>query len=211
MRKYDIAYVHNPAHYVPPVDYMDMDVNQLKKKYIDTCAKSSGMISNCSRCGNPCVYGKRAIEILSGNNSDVPLYDGKTLIEKAKEENMLRRKEQTDKKISKDNRAYINDWYNKAIASENPVKWVMDAYNIDKTKAKAKLYQWRRRHNERKEEVKQEVESVMPIPESIETKLERLYKEKELIQENINKLQKQYEEINNKIDVLCSAMDIINE
>ena len=139
------------------------------------------MISNCSRCGNPCIYGKRAIEILSGNNSDVPLCDGKKIKEKAKEENMLRRKEQADKKVSKDNRAYINDWYNKAMASEDPVKWVMDAYNIDKTKAKAKLYQWKRRHGERKGEIKQEVKTVMPIPENIETKLERLYKEKELI------------------------------
>ena len=211
MRRYDIAYVHNPAHYTPPVDYMDMDVNQLKKKYIDTCAKSNGMISNCSRCENPCVYGKRAIEIISGDTSIVPLYDGKTLIEKAKEENMLRKKEQVDKKISKDNRAYIDDWYSKAMSSEDPVKWVMNTYNIDKTKAKAKLYQWKRRHKECKEEVKQEVKTVMPIPESIETKLEKLYKEKELIQENINKLQKQYEEINNKIDVLCNAMDIMNE
>ena len=225
MRTYDIAYVpRGTVVGYPPKALKDLTLDEIKKKHLSACAKSNGNVERCRAC-QQCEYGKRAVQLTverTYTDDGIPLYDGMTLIEKAKQENMLRRKEkeQMNKKISKDNRAYIEDWYSKAIASEDPVAWVMNAYEIDKTKAKAKLYQWRKRHEEEpvKEPAKEVAKEVKPIPEGIEAKLERLYNLQKQYEDGMNSLrkqldkaQKEYDEINRKIDVLCSAMDIINE
>ena len=234
MRHYDIARVGGGTVVgYPAKSLQDMSFEEIQSKYLKMCAKANGNVSICSKCPTPCTEGKRAIQLLANEVYDdppIPLYGGKTLIEKAREENMLRRQrleqeKQMKTKKSKDNRVYIEDWYDKAMASEDPAKWVQEAYGIDRNKAKAKLCQWRNRHKDAKEtkpvkSITEEkpVKSTVPLPEGMETKLERLYNEKELIQKNINNLQKQldkakkeYEDINHKIDVLCSAMDIMNE
>lgn len=162
MRKYDIAYVPNgPVNYYPSVPLQDMSLEEIKKKYIKCCAKANGDISVCSRCKTPCPEGKRAIQLLATTIYDdppIPLYGGKTLIERAKEENMRRReaerlKEEAEKKEivskkGKDGRLYIEDWYEKAVASGDPVAWVMETFKFSKTKAKQKIYAWRNRHPE---------------------------------------------------------------
>lgn len=221
MRTYDIAYVpHGTVVGYPPKPLKDLTLDEIKKKHLSACAKSNGSIDKCRTC-QQCEYGKRAIQLTvekTYTDDGIPLYDGMTLVEKAKQENMLRRKEkeQMDKKFSKDNRSYIKDWYNKAMASEDPVAWVMDAYGIDRNKAKAKLRQWFNRHTDESKE--KPVKTVAPIPEGIEAKLERLYNLQKQYEDGMSNLQKQldkardeYEEIKRKIDVLCSAMDIINE
>ena len=221
MRTYDIAYVpRGTVVGYPPKPLKDLTLDEIKKKHLSACAKSNGSIDKCRTC-QQCEYGKRAIQLTverTYTDDGIPLYDGMTLVEKAKQENMLRRKEkeQMDKKFSKDNRSYIKDWYNKAMASEDPVVWVMDAYGIDRNKAKAKLRQWFNRHTDEPKE--KQVKTVAPIPEGIEAKLERLYNLQKQYEDGMSSLQKQldkarneYEEIKRKIDVLCSAMDIINE
>jgi len=223
MRTYDIAYVpRGTVVGYPPKPLKELTLDEIKKKHLTACAKSNGNVSVCRTC-QKCEYGIRATQLSVERTYDdngIPLYDGMTLVEKAKQENMLRRKEkeQMDKKISKDNRSFIKDWYNKAMTSGDPVKWVQETYGINETKAKAKIYQWKTRHKE--EPVKQEkrIESVSPIPESIEAKMDKLMKLQEQykqamteMQAQYDKMKQEYEEIGRKIDVLCSAMDIINE
>lgn len=226
MRTYDIAYVpRGTVVAYPPKPLKELSLDEIKKKYLTACAKANGDVNKCRTC-QQCEHGRRAVQLSverTYTDDGTPLYDGMTLVEKAKQENMLRRKEkeQMEKKVSKDNRSYIEDWYNKAMASEDPVKWVMEAYGIDKTKAKAKLYQWRLRHKEESvNEVKpvKEIKQAAPIPEGIETKMDKLMKLQEQYKQAMTEMQKQYdkmkaeyEEIGRKIDVLCSAMDIINE
>ena len=225
MRRWDVAYIPNGTVVgYPAKSLQDMSFEEIQNKYLKMCAKANGNVSVCSKCPTPCTEGKRAIQLLSNEVYDdppIPLYGGKTLIEKAREENMLRRQrleqeKQMKTKKSKDNRIYIDDWYEKAMATEDPIKWVQNAYGIDRNRAMAKICQWRNRHKKTVEE--KPVKPVVQIPENMETKLEKLYKEKELIQGRINNLEKQlneakkeYDEINHKVDVLCSAMDIMNE
>ena len=229
MRRDGIPYVSNGV-YNPPfpaVPLQDMTLEEIKKKYLKMCAKSYGDVSVCSQCPTPCPEGKRAIQLVSNQVYDdppIPLYGGKTLIEKAREENMLRRQQKELKpKMSKDNRMYIDDWYEKAEASGDPVKWVMDNYNISKTKAKSKIYAWRYRHQEPKE-VKEEVKEEPKVikeepkePNSIEAKIDVLMKlqekHKKIMQEYLEQYEKakqNYEEISKKIDILCNAMDILD-
>lgn len=227
MRHYDIAYVPQGTVVGYPVKPLqDMTLDEIKQKYLKTCAKSNGDVSVCSRCQSPCREGKRAIQLLANevyDNPPIPLYGGKTMIERAKEENMLRRqKMEEEKKKSKDNRVYIEDWYEKAVESGNAVKWVMEQYGITRTKAKAKIYSWKYRHKETEKKADNNTAET-PIPEntkdeSFETKMEALMKQQEKYKQLMVEYQKQYEQakqdydlLSKKIDILCSAMDIMNE
>lgn len=241
MRKYDIPYVKNEKNYYPPVDYRKMGLQELKKKYIDMCGKSGGLLSNCSKCEHPCQYGERAMQLLANEVYDephVPLYGGKTLIERAKEENMKRRaeKEQTMEnqttKVAKDGRQNMDGWYEMAVASGDPVAWVMKQFNMTKTKARSKIYSWRYRHPEdkAKDEIEMPVLKDEPVKEepvakeefigneNIESKMEALMKTQEQYKAEMIERQRLYEEakakyeaISKKIDILCSAMDILND
>ena len=97
MRKYDVAYVPNgPVNYYPVKDLETMTLEEIVKKYIKTCGKANGSVAICSQCKSPCREGKRAIQLLANKVYDdppIPLYGGKTLIERAREENMKRREE----------------------------------------------------------------------------------------------------------------------
>lgn len=233
MRHYDIARVGGGTVVgYPAKPLQDMSFEEIKNKYLKTCAKSNGNVSVCSKCPTPCTEGKRAIQLLANevySDPPIPLYGGKTLIEKAREENMMRRKEKEEMKEekprkSKDNRQYIDDWYEKAEASGDPVKWVMETYNMTKTKAKHKIYNWRYRHiedqpkTETKEMETPKVESTLGVAGSIESKMDALMKLQEKhkkvmleYQQLYEKAKQNYDEISKKIDVLCNAMDIMNE
>ena len=239
MRHYDIARVGGGTVVgYPAKSLQDMSFEEIQNKYLKMCAKANGNVSVCSKCPTPCAEGKRAIQLLANevyNDPPIPLYGGKTLIEKAREENMLRRqkleqeKQMGEVKKSKDNRTYIDDWYEKAESSGDPVKWVMENYGITKAKAKHKLYSWRYRHQTEekikepapiKEPIKtKESESKdLSVTDSIESKMDTLMKLQEKYKNVMVEMQKQYEKakaeydaVSKKIDVLCSAMDIMSE
>lgn len=239
MRHYDIARVGGGTVVGYPVKPLqDMSFEEIQSKYLKMCAKANGNVSVCSKCPTPCVEGKRAIQLLANevyNDPPIPLYGGKTLIEKAREENMLRRqkleqeKQMGEVKKSKDNRTYIDDWYEKAESSGDPVKWVMENYGITKAKAKHKLYSWRYRHQTEEKikepiptkeqiETKESESKDLSVTDSIESKMDALMKLQEKYKNVMVEMQKQYEKakaeydaVSKKIDVLCSAMDIMSE
>ena len=234
MRHFDIARVSNGTTIgYPQKALQDMTFEEIKNKYLKMCGKSNGNASVCSKCQHPCPEGKRAIQLLANevyNDPPIPLYGGKTLIERAKEENMLRRKKleeekkMSELKVSKNNKIFIDDWYEKAVASGDPVKWVMEIYNISKKKAQHKIYNWRYNHRDQnsdkeiKQEVKMETTITESISDSIESKMDSLMKIQEKqkkimleFQEQYEKAKKLYEATSKKIDILCNAMDIINE
>lgn len=218
MRTYDISCAkQTPRMNFPIRDLEDMTLEEIKNKCLSSCAKSNGNVSVCSKCKTPCAHGKRAVELLAKEMSDIPLYDGMTLIERAKLDNMRRRQKEENKEVSKekrskDNRLYISDWYGKAMASEDPVEWVMKAYNIDRKRASAKLRQWKKRHNTEEVTAPKVKEDAALIGfESVETKIDSLMKMQDEYKKKVSHYQNLYNEVSKKIDILCSAMDIINE
>ena len=247
MRKSDIGYTPNPPHYYPPLDYKKMTLQELVNTYIKMCAKANGLVSVCSKCQTPCEHGKRAIQLLSGaiyDEPNVPLFANNSLIKKVVEENKKRKEEKEMAEVketpkrSKNDRQYLDDWYEKAVASGDPVTWVMEQFGITKTKAKSKIYCWRYRHKETTEEVKSKDVEVVEVnfkeeksvetpvvkeeksvePDSIEAKMDALMKlqdkHKKIMDEykaQYEKAKQNYEEIGKKIDILCSAMDILND
>lgn len=214
------------ASYYPVKKLEDMSLEEIKRKYIRVCAKANGDISVCSRCRTPCREGERVIQLKANeiySDPPIPLYGGKTLIEKAREENERRRAlASTESKKGKRKYKHIDDWYQKAMESGDPVKWVMDNYEISSTKAKAKLSNWKCKYlgksEEKKEEKKEEkIEIVIPASEvSFEKKLEYIMKlqeeqkkEVEKYERLLNEAKEKYEAIKRKGDILCQAMDIL--
>lgn len=209
MRKYDVAYVPNVlANPFPAVKLEDMSLDEIIKKYIKNCGKANGQLSVCSKCSTPCREGKRAIQLVANkiyNDPPIPLYGGKTLIEKAREENMKRREkveektmeEKIEKKQKRTVSARYDGWWEDSIQSGDQVKWLMTNYGLSKTQAKKKIYQYRYNHGLTKENkpeeeanVKEEIsteEQKEPVivtkstsgNESIEAKLEILLAKQE--------------------------------
>ena len=217
MRKYDIAYVPNGVNsYYPPKDMNDMSLEEIKRKYITCCAKANGDVSVCSKCQTPCREGKRAIQLLSNevyNDPPIPLYGGKTLIEKAREENLRRRENKETKQ-----RIIWENWWEESLASGDQVSWIMKNMGLPRDKAKKKIYQYKWAHGlsdgERKKKVK-EVEKQVDV--NLEAKLEQLMREQESHKKKMeeymelyNKEKAEYEKYKEKADILCSAMDILN-
>ena len=253
MRKDGIPYVPNGV-YNPPfpaVPLQDMTLEEIKKKYLKTCAKSQGNPAVCSKCPTPCAEGKRAIQLLANqvyNDPPIPLYGGKTLIEKAREENIIRKqkseqKKEEEKKMPKE-KQYIDNWYEESLASGNQLAWIMEKYNMTKTQAKKKVYSYRYRNGltnkeyftkgqgntppvvENPEKVrasivvpeKQQNENIVNDSETIESKIDNLMKKQTEYKHEMDEHYKAYllaketyESFSKKIDVLCSAMDIMNE
>jgi len=248
MRHYDIPYVANgPMNYYPATPLEDMSLDEIVKKYIKMCGKANGLVSVCSKCQTPCREGQRAIQLLANKVCDakIPLYAGKTLIEKAQEQNKERRmqmenKVEEQKEVKKEPKKRrgvgvpYDGWYEDAVASGDAVEWLVDKMSITKTQAKKKLYQYRYLHgltgktkteisDEKVNEVKSEVKTE-PVNESvvqnspIEVKLEALLKmqekHKKAMDEYLHLYEEakvEYEKIKNKTDILCSAMDILND
>ena len=147
MRKSDIAYVPNgPVNYYPAKKLEDMTLQEIVKKYIRTCGKANGSVSVCSKCQSPCQEGKRAIQLLANevyNDPPVPLYGGKTLIERAKEENMKRRAEQNELvKVTKDNINVLADAIVKAKAEALGQEMKMEEKKEKKSRRYIKMDGW---------------------------------------------------------------------
>ncbi len=170
MRTYDIPRIPNgPYNPYPAVPLQEMTLEEIKNKYIKCCAKANGDVSKCSKCQTPCTEGKRAIQLVANsgyNDPPIPLYGGKTLIERAKEENMKRRaelekaeaeKKKAEEELKKEKAAKpkrrgrapaMDGWYDKAYASPDPLKWIMDTFNLSKAKARQKVYAYQHIHPE---------------------------------------------------------------
>ena len=165
MRHSDIPYVKNPPAYYPPVDYKKMNLKELIEKYIKACGKANGSVSVCSQCKSPCEHGKRAIQLVANevyNDPPVPLYGGKTLIERAKEENMLRRekeaaekanvltaeKKETKEPEKKKRGEYLrgDEWWKASLEYGDQVEYLINKYGYSRTKAKTTIYRYRSRH-----------------------------------------------------------------
>jgi hypothetical protein len=245
MRRDGIPYVKNGV-YNPPfpaVPLEDMTLEEIEKKYLKMCAKSQGDPAVCSKCKTPCREGKRAIQLLANeiyNDPHIPLYGGKTLIEKAREENMLRRKKMEEENKKKETKKMenktieIENWYEKAMASDDPKKWVAENFNLSGVKAAKKLYQYRYNHKltaakgtpllpvkasecevvEKDVKIIKETVDVNPIEAKIEALMKLQEKHKNIMiemQAQYEKAKANYEEIKKKVDTLCNAMDIMNE
>ena len=228
MRKYDVAYVPNgPVNYYPSIPLEDMSLEEIKKKYIKTCGKANGNVSECSKCTSPCKEGKRAIQLLANevyNDPPIPLYGGKTLIERAREENMKRRQQEEKKDLAtaieeakkagnpvidgaeKKKRNYIlwEGWWESSLESGDQVKWLMENMKLSRTQAKKKIYQYKWTHGmagtEKKEEVIQNVakENVEYVDNNIESKLEKLMKQQEEYKNEMDKYMKLFNEAKEK-------------
>jgi len=175
MRKYDVAYVPNgPMNSYPAKPLEEMTLEEIVKKHIKTCGKANGNIAVCSQCKSPCREGKRAIQLLANkvyNDPPIPLYGGKTLIEKAREENLKRREKmekdnnvtllakaledarneatkKEPKKTDKKKRDYItwDGWWEESLKADDQVKWVMTQMGLTRAKAKKKIYQYKWSH-----------------------------------------------------------------
>ena len=249
MRRDGIPYVssgvYNPPF--PVVPLQDMTLEEIKKKYLRMCAKCNGDPSVCSKCPTPCAEGKRAIQLLSNQVYDdppIPLYGGKTLIERAKEENMQRRKlleEQKQENKPKRHRNHKDPegWYEESLKAEDQLNFVMKMFNMTKAQARKKIYSYRYRNGLTDKNYKTQNRGKITehvIKETIETlaediavqnnleenviehKIDTLMKEQEKAKQEMDKRYQAYLEAKNiyegfskKIDVLCSAMDIMNE
>ena len=233
MRTYDIPYVKKG--FVFPnvtVPLEEMSLNTIVKNYLNSCVKSYGKVSECMRCEPKCAYGKRAIELATGivQPQDAVPYEG-SLLQKARAYNDLRRKEEsgaeikevkkepekTEEKPKKEStkRAYYEGWYEDSLKAEDQVQWVMDTFNLTKTKAKNKLYQWRYAHktetkvketkqeeavpdslpqevpNQIPEETSQEVSEDVYMTKFMEKKLEALMNEQEQYEAKIKELEQE--------------------
>ena len=237
MRKYDIPYVpRGPANYYPVVALEDMSLPEIKKKHIDTCGKARGDFSICSRCKTPCEAGKRAVQLLANevySDPPIPLYGGKTLIERAREENIRRREmEKVKTEEAKEENVKVNEvkveekvktrpevpftgWWEVSLKSGDQIKWLMDEMGITKAQAKKKIYQYKWSHGMTESKKSEKVEQRF---DSIETKLEFLMKQQEehkkamdRYMELYNQEKEKFNAIKQKTDVLCSDVDIMNE
>lgn len=153
MRTYDIPYVKNaPQNVLPEPPIGSLDLRTIVRKYL--CNKADMKVSNCMKCSARCAYGQRAIDLTTGNASTEEFVNPKdllnnpTIMEKIR---MSKAKEQETPKtetirVYKDGRKYVKNWFEKASAAENPIKWVMDTYGISEKQAKTKLWNWKTKH-----------------------------------------------------------------
>lgn len=170
MRRDGIPYVQNPKGFYPPIDINKLSLEELKQKFLKTCAKSQGNVSVCSKCKTPCAEGKRAIQLTANmvySDPPVPLFAGKTLIERAKEDNEKRRAAEEAKKLQEKmelhadsdaktqetkRKKYLKDeeWWNKSVESGDSVQYLIDTYGLSRTQAKKKVYNHNVRYGEKK-------------------------------------------------------------
>ena len=178
MRTSDIAYVpqgHIATMPVPPLN--EMTLQEITKRYLTSCIKSHGLVSECQKCKEKCPYGMRATMLAYGDgmlgDRAVP-YEG-SMLQRARMENELARKRQTavtaiekeiekteeeikvvQEEVKKKKRKYTvsqepEGWYEDALKSGDPVKYVMDNFSRTKTQAKKKLYNYLYHHPEMQE------------------------------------------------------------
>lgn len=175
MRTSDIAYVPHGTINIRPVPPLDeMSLQEISKRYLTTCVKSNGRVSECMRCKDKCPYGQKAVSIVYGTTDDraVP-YEG-SMLQMARMQNELnrQRKETTEslteelkkteeeietvEKEIKNAKRYRKSpdpegWYEEALKSDDPVQYVVEHFDRTKTQAKKKLYNYLRLHPEMQE------------------------------------------------------------
>ena len=202
MRRYDIPYVRRgPATYSIPKPIEELSREELIQKFVRTCAKAKGNVRYCSeQCKSQCEQGKRAVEM----TENIPLYGGKTLLEKAREENAKRREAEKKKKYIK-----WDGWWEESLASGDQVKWIMANMGLDRDRAKKKIYQYRYLHDKKTENA--------PVDTNLETRLAKLLEEQKKYEKEMNDYQKQYEsakyhfeETRTKVDILRNAKIILS-
>ena len=208
MRKDGIPYVPNGV-YNPPVakPLEEMDLQDLVKGHLRTCAKSNGALSVCRTCSSKCIYGQRALDLYEGRVSvgSETIRPEETILyrmRKAQEEAMKTK----GTIFIKPAKVVIDDWYEKANQSEDPVKWVMDTFDISKTKAKNKIYQYKYRMKkknaeENKEEVKEEK------PEEVKTIVEEKKEEVEKAPVSEERTEEKKEEKKESNDIVYKTME----
>lgn len=236
MRKYDVAYVPNgPTNYYPAKALEDMSLEEIVKKYIRTCGKANGNVAICSQCKSPCKEGKRAIQLLANkvyNDPPIPLYGGKTLIERAKEENMKRReknnmvaladaleqaKKEALEKDRKQERPIVKDksgnirwdgWWEESLASGDQIKWLIDNMKLSKSQAKAKIYHYKYDHGliNKKEKVEVKKETPKPVEQPVVTS--EVKESENKIETKIELLMRKQEEYKQEMD---KYMKLYNE
>lgn len=271
MSKYGVSFASSRnSHPFPVKELEDMTLEEIVQKHIRTCAKANGSLPECSKCKTPCKEGKRAIQLLSEkvyNDPPIPLYGGKTLIERAKEENMKRREAENKAvpvnsdnmgslinalekakqealginkpqpvKESKKEKIKRGEWWEPSLASGDQITWLVENMGLSKTQAKSKIYQYKWAHgmiegtSGRKKKVQEpkkakDVKEENKQPEeqkiengSIETKIEWLMHQQSKLEKEMAEYKKLYDEakakhekIKQKVDILCSAMDILND
>jgi len=172
MRTYDIPYVQNPKPIkTAPPKLEDLDLKDILKNHL--CWKSQGRISECMKCPTPCAYGKRALELAFPSSEQAELHpkliNNRTLLELAREDAAKQReeavkhngitkekeenvepKETEGSEKKKRKRIFIDNWYDKAYESENPLQWIMENFNMTERKAKKKVYAYQHAHPELK-------------------------------------------------------------
>lgn len=161
MRTYDIPYTKSPSYNGPTKSADELtDIREITKKYL--CGKAMGRVSECLKCESQCAYGKRAIALLYPPPiAKVPLQiePGKTMVEMAKAESARLRaeaeakekKKEEEKPKKKGRGKTIDDWYDKAYESGDPLKWIMEHFELNERKAKQKVYAYQYLHPELKE------------------------------------------------------------
>ena len=224
MRKDGIPYVPNGAynHPFPAVPLQDMTLEEIKNKYLTMCAKANGDPAVCSKCKTPCENGKRAVQLVANqvyNDPPVPLYGGKTLIERAKEENMRRREEAAKKaaqtpeiaspknteKKAKRNYTKLDGWWEESLASGDQVQWLMDKMSISKTKAKSKIYNYKWTHGmvgsaAEKKETKEETTNPVQENEKQTNEKPKFVPKENSFERKLEDLMKQQEEQKKAMD-----------
>lgn len=215
MRKDGIPYVPNGV-YNPPVakPLEEMDLQDLVKGHLRTCAKSNGALSVCRTCSSKCIYGQRALDLYEGRVSvgSETIRPEETILyrmRKAQEEMRKAQEEAMQKKETvfiKPGKIIIDDWYEKATQSEDPVKWVMDTFNISKTKAKNKIYQYKYRMKKKNsEEKKEEVEEEKH--EEIKTDVEEKKEEVKKAPVSEERTEEKKEEKKESNDIVYKTME----
>lgn len=190
MRTFDIPYVKNG--YMPSVSSVpleEMSLPDITKKYLRTCTKSNGRVSECMRCNQKCVYGEKAIAMTYGLNKaeDVVPYEG-SLLYQARMQNEQRRKEAEKPKEAEKQTAQVVEekpaekkrranqdpegWFEEAMAQTDPVQYVMDRFGKTRTQAKKKIYMYRYLHKKSEGEIKEETASDIQTDSSSSNDLE---------------------------------------
>ena len=181
----------------------------------------------------PLFAGKTMIECAKEENMRKRAEKEKAEAEKARAEQELKAEKKTKRKYIK-----LENWFEDSLASGDQVQWVCDNYGISKTQAKKKIYNYKLMHGmtgsntETKTETRVENGPVVRIEEkkeeprlmleakdeNIEHKLESLLKQQEEQKKAMDEYMKlyeaaksEYEKIKHKTDILCSALDILND
>lgn len=208
----------------PPLEQMDLQT--IIKRHL--CGSSHGKVSECRKCTHPCEYGERALQLVSGAtgqllNAAPPLYNGKTMLQNAREE-LSRRKEAEKEEAPKtekpprQKRVVIDDWYDKAYESGHPLQWIMETFNMTEHKAKQKVYVYQSRHPGLKDEKPMwepkrkteapEVKETPAVPKEspkmsydkdsllapLENKINALMNKQEECKKEMDRLKKEYEQ-----------------